>query len=221
MLKPYNKRWVKKGKQTSFITAMEQARVHVALGREHQAELADYGWPGERTEALASRVAELDERFSARALSTDASRGATQRESACRREAKEYIRTLQLAVPIILRDNEIPDITEDAFRTVHLVRSSKRISEYLMHVRPFVTALKEYLAPYFNGESPSARLEAVKDALDASDTAQETSRSGLPSITLEIRELNGAILEMVEDMNRVAKIAFRNRPDIAVKRGIF
>jgi hypothetical protein len=218
MLKPYKTRWVKKGRRTPTIAALEQARVHVALAREHQAALADRGWSEERTELLETRVEALDERYSHRSFSADASRGATQNEMACRQQAKELIQTLQLAVPMILREHPVAGITEDAFRVGEPLRNSTtRISKYLMRVRPFVVALEEHLAPYFAKESPTERLESVKAALDASDTAQETARGGLPTITLEIYELTGEILEMLEDMSRIARIAFRDRPDIALR----
>ncbi len=97
-------RWEKKGSRSPIVEVMEQARVQTELGREHGARLDEHGWPPERTETLSQRTALLDERYSARASKTDASRNAARTEEECRKEAKAFIKKLRLTVPMVLRD---------------------------------------------------------------------------------------------------------------------
>ena len=86
-----------------------------------------------------------------------------------------------------------------------------------MRIRPFVEILEEQLKPFFAGESPLQQLDAVKSALEQSDALQETLRGTLPACTQEIIELNGEVFELIENMNRVAKLAFQDNPEIAAQ----
>jgi hypothetical protein len=211
-------RWEKKGSRSPIVEVMEQARVQTELGREHGARLDEHGWPPESTETLSQRTALLDERYSARASKTDASRNAARTEEECRKEAKAFIKKLRLTVPMVLRDSPEPGITEAAFKTGDtLGMSTPKIAKYLMRVRPFVVVLEESLTPYFGGESPVAVLETVKAKLDASDATQEIYRAGLPVGTKKLHQLAGEVLEMIEDMNRVAELAFQDSPEIAAQ----
>ena len=197
---------------------LAQGRVQVSLAETYAEPLARRGWSPEKTWALASRVVSLDERYSARSSSADASRRATLTKHARVDAAKSFIETLLLAVFIVLRDFPDTGVSKKAFRRgQRLGRSSSRISKYLMKIRPFVVTLDEHLAPYFGGESPVALLESIKSALDASGAAQEIKQGLVPPTTAELRSLNGQILEMIEDVNRVAKIAFADQPAIAAQ----
>ncbi len=87
-------------------------------------------------------------------------------------------------------------------------------NKYLMTVRPFVQKMDEQLKIYFAGRSPLAELEAVKTALDKADAVQESARAGLPVETANIYVLAGEILDAIETVNRIAKIAFDGRAEI-------
>lgn len=89
-----------------------------------------------------------------------------------------------------------------------LGRSTPRISRYLNEIRPGVLALDAALAKHFKGQKSSSELDAVKDALDKADTAQELARKNAPGETLSLYEVMGQVLEQIEDLNRAGKIAF-------------
>lgn len=89
------------------------------------------------------------------------------------------------------------------------------MSEYLLQLRPLVTALEEPLTTYFAGESPTALLDRIKADLDRWDTIQETQRGSLPGQSLALYERIGEIVELIEDLNRIARLAFYDQPELA------
>ena len=64
------------------------------------------------------------------------------------------------------------------------------------------------LAPYFGGQKVSELLKAAREKLAAADAVQETTLSALPGETQSIYQLKGEGLELVEDLNAVARNAF-------------
>ena len=121
-------------------------------------------------------------------------------------------------MPLVLKSTPIEGVTENAFNTgLRLGHSTQKISKYLMTVRPFVQKMEEHLKIYFAGKSPLAELEAVKTALDNADAVQETARAALPEETANIYVLAGEILDAVETVNRIAKIAFDGRAEITAQ----
>lgn len=211
-------KFARKGKRAPVIAVMEQAGVHIALGRAHQGPLAQYGWPAENTEHLSERVGVLGQLFSTRSQTMDASRMAAKNEKLCIDNAKAFINRIRTAAPIVLSAHPAPNVTENAFKIgVSLSCSTPNHLKYLMRIRPFVETLDEQLKPFFAGESPLEQLDAVKSALEQSDALQETLRGTLPACTQEIIELNGEVFELIENMNRVAKLAFQDNPEIAAQ----
>jgi hypothetical protein len=98
-----------------------------------------------------------------------------------------------------------------------LGRSTPKISKYLMSVKPFVQKLEEHLRPYFGNKSPSEELESVKSDLDDTDALQETARAGLPEETAKRHLAAKELLDMIEEVNRIAKIAFDGKAEIAAQ----
>ena len=86
-----------------------------------------------------------------------------------------------------------------------------------MRIRPFVETLEDQLKPFFGGESPLEQLDAVKSELEKSDAEQETLRGSLPAETQKIVEQTGEIFELLDHMNRIARLAFQDSPEIAVQ----
>ena len=202
-------RLINKGMGTSPPPLLEQGRSHVSLGRKHEARLGRFGWPIAKTDALETKIKELDTLYSSRSSLIDLSRSATKTEAQRRQEAKAYIRVLRNAAPMVLRDIKPEKISESSFDAGGSIGdSTPKISAYLMKVRPFVKTLNDGFSPYFDGEDPAEKLEQIKSALDNADADQETKRRGLPEETKQLYLINGELLQMIEDMNRVAKIAF-------------
>jgi hypothetical protein len=208
-------RLIAKGRKVPVDGVLQQGRTQVQLCRNHEAVLADYGWPRAKTDYLDQQIFALDALFSGRSQQVEAALRATIAEAVTRHDAKSFIRRLRTAVPLALQDAPVEGVTENAFNTgEHIGRSTPKISKYLMTVRPFVEKLDTALSKYLGGKSPLQELEAVKTALDTADAVQESGRAGLPEETANIYQLSGEILTMIETVNRIAKIAFDGSAEI-------
>lgn len=64
------------------------------------------------------------------------------------------------------------------------------------------------LTPYFGGAKPADQAKDLKDKLDKADTAQETALAALPVETQQVYETKGRAVELIEELNTVAKNAF-------------
>jgi hypothetical protein len=218
MPKQVDQRIFNKGRQVPTDGLLQQARAHIALVEKHAGELATYGWSKAATASLKAGTEAVENDVASRAALRETSRAATRKEAAARQAAKGFIRKLRLAVPLIVRRGDMMGVTKGAFNAGEALRiSSSKISKYLIKVRSFVEKLDGQLTPYFGGRSPAAELEAVKSALDDAGVAQETLRAQLPGATLKLYMSSGALLDQIEDLNRVAKIAFDDRRDIAAQ----
>ncbi|MBU1239543.1 hypothetical protein KKF84_06610, partial [Myxococcota bacterium] len=60
-------------------------------------------------------------------------------------------------------------------------------------------------------------LRQARERLTAADTRQETARAALPEDTAAVHELKGRILDQVEELNSIAKIAFDGAAEIRAK----
>jgi hypothetical protein len=86
---------------------------------------------------------------------------------------------------------------------------------YLEKIKPVVAAMDEQLKLYFGGEKPSEILQRLQGALDQAQAKQEIDLAGLPKETLSLYETKGRLLSSIEEMNRVARIAFYERSELA------
>ena len=210
-----DKRIFNKGKNAQISPLLEQGRVHVVLSKKHESAHSRFGWPPSQTEVLVSRIDGLDALFSNRSSATQAAISATETEAAMRREAKAFIRCLRYAVPMVVRLQQAKGITKKSFNAGGpLGNKTRKISGYLMKVRPFVETLNEAFAPYFGGDDPLEELKRVKANLDDADADQEVKQKSLPEETVKIYMLAGQILDMIEDINRVGKIAYDGKAEM-------
>ena len=208
-------RLVTKGRNVPVNKLLEQGRAHVLLCRKYGEDLGNTGWPATRTDDLDQKLFALDALYSGRSQQSESALKATGTESAARQAAKAFVRRLRLAVPLVLKETPVEGVTENAFNTgERLGHSTPRISKYLMTVRPFVQKMEEHLKLYFGGKSPLTQLETVKTDLDKADAAQETARGALPKETADLYLLAGEILDEIETVNRIAKIAFDGNAEI-------
>lgn len=201
-------RLAKKGQAEPREGLVQQGKVSVALARAHAEALVGGGWPATKTEALAKGVATLEASATAKHEAADRSRAASVAEHAAAGDAKRFLRRLRNALPAASREAG-GEVGPEAFRAGGpLGRSTRKLSAHLRDIRPAVVKLDAALAPYFGGLVASAELDRVRTALDAADSAQEVAIATLPAETLEVYEAKGRVLELVEDLNRAAKIAF-------------
>lgn len=108
-----------------------------------------------------------------------------------------------------IRDTKVEGIPAEAFQVgVALAQVAPRIVAHLVRLRPTVLRLDEDLRPYFGGARPSEALDARKRALDDADATQEVQRTALPKQTARLHQAKAELLGAIEDLYRVARIAF-------------
>lgn len=212
---PVNVIHAKKGAGEPIRGTIAQGSYNVALWKvPGVAEaLSKRGWTAPKTETLEADVRELERRNAARQTKKTGAKANTKTERQARSDAKAFKRTLDLAfadvvATALVEGRELP-VTSDAFEVGRTIgKSTPVLVEYLGRIRGSVEALKDELAPYFEGEDPVAKLDAVKNTLAAADATQEVSIVQLPLATQELYEIKGRVIAAVEKQNRIGKIAF-------------
>jgi hypothetical protein len=210
--------FAEKGRKEPLSGLMQQAKVQIALAKQHAKELEERGWTAADTAELEKWCAELNTQFAAKVEARDQSRGATASEHAAIGAAKQLIYEIRNAAPLALRGSKLEGVTIESFEAgLRLGRSTPKISRYLLKIRPAVLALDEQLKRYFKGQKASELLDAAKKALDEADVSQETKLADLPKDTLAVYEAKGHVLQLIEDLNRCAKVAFYGKAETVAK----
>jgi hypothetical protein len=202
-------RFAKKGKDEPRDGVVQQGRFHAALAEKHAAPLAECGWPSPRTANLKALIGTLESRTSIQADARGAARGAAGAESAAVLTAKAFLRRLRYALPEVLRESPVAGVSAESFAAGgKLGYSAPRIVGYLNKIAGAVELLDEPLRPFFKNQKASELLRGVRDALSDADAAQELTLAGVPEETLKVYEAKGRLVEAIEDLNRIAAIAF-------------
>jgi len=206
-------RLITKGRNEPLRGLAQQARVHVVLARKHAQALAEAGWSPDDTATFEAAVPKLEGDAAARADARGRARKATRDERTAVARAKRFLRKVRNAAPMVLRDTQVTTVAKEAFLSGEL-RTPARLSEFIGRITPPLLALDADFRKYFGGKSVAAEAAGVKQALDEACSTQEVAVSSLPVDTQALYELKGRVLERIEDLNRVARIAFDEEPVI-------
>ena len=95
--------------------------------------------------------------------------------------------------------------------------STPKLVTFLKENRNLVARFDAKLTPYNGGKSPLAQLDQLVLELDEKQGNQNAAQVVLPAATFELRVLKGQLLEMIEDLNRIGRVAFYGRAEIAGK----
>mgnify|MGYP000927209254 CR=1 FL=1 len=213
---PVDLRLAQKGRHEPADALLEQGRVSVALAKERAAALVKRGWSPAQTETLERDV----DTFGASDVAREGERVGARTAHAAERRAiaavKDFRADLREIVPIVLRKH--PELPADAFDPKEtLGQSTSKLLGYLNRIDAVVKNLDDELAPYFEGQKPSLLIDAMRTELAQADTTQETALDSLPAATLALYELAGRILEQIEDLNRIGRVAHRDEPATAAR----
>lgn len=212
---PTQEQFVAKGKREPTPGLVAQVDYQLALGEEFIATLEKFGYPKARLAELREGRAQLSAASGAQKETWDTARTKTFEESVAISAAKELIGRLVLAVPLALRDSPIPDVrSSDFYGAAEVDRSATAVLAFLDRIRPGIKKIDAALKPYFNGESPSAMLEATYTKVAEANQKQEAAHTGAPESTRVMNEAKGRMLQNIEDMNRVARLAFYGRAEV-------
>jgi hypothetical protein len=201
-------RLVEKGRREPRSGLVEEGRAHVELARRYAAPLAANGWWPADTDALDQALAELSP-TPGPPVSDGEARDAQAAEWSAIEEAREFLRRLCLVAPILARRR--PELLEAIPLDQAPGQSAASLSAYLEKIRPGVALLDAGSSRYFKGTTASEDLDRVKRELDTSRAREEAQLGTLPEDDAGISESKGRVLEMIEDLDRVAEIAFEGQ----------
>ncbi len=145
----------------------------------------------------------------------DKAHALTSEEGQAIARGKELVGKLALAVPLALRVTSVPEVrVEDFYGAAEVERSTTKIVAFLDRIRPGIKKIDAALKPYLNGESAADLLETAYNELTIANKRQEVARSGAPDKTVQMNETKGRALQLVEDMNRIAKLAYYGQAQV-------
>jgi hypothetical protein len=201
-------RLAKKGRREPTDGLYEQSTVSAGLAHEKATDLARFGWTSAMTDALDADIKTLSLGIAQRLDVTGAARRASDDEQQAIADAKHFLRQMRNALPMVLRKTKVTDVNVEAFHAGKVTRSVATMLVFLSSLQSVVAKLDADFAPYFEGKRASEILMKVLHALQGANVVQELKIDSLPSATLAILEVKGRVLESIEDLNRVGKIAY-------------
>lgn len=202
-------RLANKGRREPIAGLVQQARVHLKLLETHADALDRCGFKAVKVDRLKTKTAELDTDAARAHDARGGSKAKTAAEQTAIDEGKALLRLVYNARVPALRDTPVEGVTPDSFNVGKtLGRSTAEISAHFGRIQGPAQKADEAFKPYFNGEKLSEKIKAAKEKLDNANATQETALSALPLETQKIYETKGAVLELIEDMNRAGWSAF-------------
>lgn len=210
-------RLVNKGMHEPRAGLVDEAALKVALGREYASELAEHGWSAADTDELEAGRRELDTTMAQQADLQGTTRQAGVDTHAAVDQSKDFIFRLRQALPRVLRETTGVSEKDFAVGGPPLRRSAPRLHLYLNHIAPAVARIEIELRPYFGGQSATRMLTEAQEALDRANTAHEIKLGDLPLATQQVYQAKGRVLELIEDLNRAGRSAFRGNAAIAAR----
>lgn len=207
-------RLINKGAREPIVDLMQQGAMTREVMTLHEATLRRFGLTDARRDALVKTEEALQKLIASGAAQREEARETTRSRNRELGAAKAYIRCLQQAVPMALadgraaKDPKVNGINPSVFIIRALGRHPSGVVQYLSRVESFVEVLDPYLKPFFQGESALKRHKELRGALADAEAIQDSTRVNLPTSTAEYRALKGLLLEAIEDINRIGRIAF-------------
>jgi hypothetical protein len=201
-------RQIQRGGQDGHTALVEQVGASYAHAETYKEPLVqaglDPGWYPTTKTLLASVMTLLGSQTSTR----DGALSSTMEEGAACSRLKAVMRQEKTAAEIVLANGPVAGVYLSSFMTGPLGKSTKGVLEQAARIHPFVVALEEPLKRYFKGQSPTAVLDQAIEGLIAASDAQESKHTSAPLETRALRLAKGKLLDQLELLNRVARIAF-------------
>lgn len=206
--------FVQKGRQYPIVSLLPWSRTAIENARELAAPLAVCGWSEQDTQDLERLVQQLESASGQHQEEQTDSRLLTVEERVARQEAKCLIRKVYTAVRIVTRQGAVEGVDIHSLPALGRLNTSARVAAGIHEMLPLIARLDSRLTRFFNGQNASQLLQEAADRLSRADALQEVSRQSLPENTLQLQELKGRVLERVEELNAVARIAFDGQAEI-------
>jgi hypothetical protein len=153
-----------------------------------------------------------------RGVTRDGAKALTADEGLARSEGKTLSRAVREALRIVLKDGPVAGVSLDQV-ALHgnQLQTTPEVLAHLSALAPKLAPLDAELARFFEGQKASELVRAAWERLRDADALQEKTRMDLPQETLALLELKGRVLDLIEEINGVARIAFEGRSEIRAK----
>ncbi len=213
-----DQRLVEKGRQFAVDAVQKQGLYSYANALTYQAPLEERGWPRTLSDDLKAAVDALAAFLAARGVLLDGARDLAQEEGDARSDARVLIRALREALMILLKKGPVEGVSLEQFTNPgNALQSTREILSYLNAIAPKLEAVDAPLGRFFRGQKASELVRAAWERLRMADLNQEQARKDLPQETLALLELKGRVLDLVEELNGVARIAFEGQAELRAK----
>jgi len=210
--------YVNKGRGQPRLGIIEQGHFTGALAVQYQAELVDHGFDAAKIAQIGTETTTVEGAIEDQVTSRGTQESAGEDEVRARAEGKAFGKVLRDVAPIVVREHPTAGVSVDSFFPGEPIgTSTARLVGYLVRLRGPVSLMDEHLARYFKGQSPKAILETLYQSLKGSNVVQELSLTNLPDRTRKIYAAKGRLLELIEDCNRIGRVAFADQPEIRAK----
>ncbi len=204
-----DERLVKKGSREPRLELAQQLRVSGGHWESQKAALAARGFDPADGPKFIEFATRLESDGAKRVDAQQASGQKTEAERAAMNEAKGFFREVRNVARLALRKRPVAGITVESFNAGGNVdRSTPKVSDYLNKLIGPLEKAEESFKPYFGGAKPADRARALKEKLDKADAIQEVALASLPLETQQIYETMGRAVELIEELNAVAKNCF-------------
>ena len=198
----------RKGSNESTTAVVQQVEYSDKLFAETKDDLLANGALEEMFVEWATHNLALQSFMSSRTLAQTGALDATSREHAAVSAAKVQLRKLYLAVPVAARRGGVSDGEARKIKPAGtLGRSAPRLLEHFKNTKGLVGKLDETLKPFFKGQSALTAHDAIISELGTASGTQDNVRSALPTETVDIHETKGRIVELIDDLNRIGRLA--------------
>lgn len=216
---PFDERLARKGRKEPLQGLVDQGRASAEVAGRFPNELLNRGWTAEETKQLLDQVAALDTETMRVLEVRSAAHGTTDEEGVAITESKELIGSVRALARQLVRKNPNAGVKlSDLQSGKTLERDADEISAFLGKLIVSAKKLDAAAAKHFEGKNLSELLTAAKSKLDTASAKQVAELGALPDDTKGLYELKGRLLEEIEDLNAIAKVAFRGQ---ATKIGQF
>lgn len=204
------------GRRTPRDGLAHQARLSVALAREHAAALARHGWAAEQTDRLERQVLDFEQRIAGKSEVQERTRIAREDVSRVMQATITFLQKLNGAAKLAAPRLDPAGVNLRALRPQSPLRGSPaRYAAHLARIRPLVEAGDALLKVYFAGQSPLAELDQLKLRLDRTETDHQLARVALPDASTTLAEAKGGLVQELRTLEGVARLAFHEQPGVA------
>jgi hypothetical protein len=205
---------VRKGNRDSTRAVNELGETAFANATTYKSILVKHGLPEAWFTQMPIYLELLKEARGTQAEMREESIDATRAEGSVYADAKKLVRRIKTAGELALRDAPIAGVTLDTFKRGTVGKTAAEVADYLAKLRPAVALADEALKQYFEQKSALAELDRTHSALVHASGEQEAKRARAPVETQALYEVQGKIIDLVERLNLVARIAFDGQAEL-------